>query len=115
MRYDIFSSTAPAMPKPSKGTEICKLLLSQASPEMRETLVPMAIPVLAAHLSDVKFMYSDNKYYDPAVLGIRICNPSRALQMLNFGIVGLQIRLSGKVERSNNNVKIAKDPMSFEK
>ena len=64
MRYDIFSSTAPAMPKPSKGTEICKLLLSQASPEMRETLVPMAIPVLAAHLSDVKFMYSDNKYYE---------------------------------------------------
>ena len=64
MRYDIFSRTAPAMPKPSKGTEICKLLLSQASPEMRETLVPMAIPVLAAHLSDVKFMYSDNKYYE---------------------------------------------------
>ena len=64
MRYDIFSRTAPAMPKPSKGTEICKLLLSQASPEMRETLVPMAIPVLAAHLSDVKFMYADKKYYE---------------------------------------------------
>ena len=92
-----------------------KLLLSEASKTMLETLIPMAIPVLAARLSDVKFMYSDNKYYDPAVLGIRICNPSRALQMLNFGIVGLQIRLSGKVERSNNNVKIAKNPMSFEK
>ena len=59
MRYDIFSSTAPAMPKPSKGTEFCKLLLSQASKDMRETLVPMAIPVLAAHLTDVKFMYAD--------------------------------------------------------
>ena len=64
MKYNIFSSTAPVMPKPTKGTEICKLLRSQASFDMRETLVPMAIPVLAAHLSDVKFMYSDNKYYE---------------------------------------------------
>ena len=93
MRYDIFSSTAPAMPKPSKGTETCKLLLSQASKDMRETLVPMSIPVLAAHLSYVKFMYSDNKYYElcgqmghligpslcwicnSSVSSIRICNP----------------------------------------
>ena len=64
MRYDIFSRTAPAMPKPSKGTEICKLLLSQASLDMRETLVPMAILAFAAHLSDVKFQYCDNKYYE---------------------------------------------------
>lgn len=64
MNYDIFSSTAPAMPKPSKGTEFCKLLLSQASQDMRQPLVPMAIPALAAHLTDVEFMYSDNKYYE---------------------------------------------------
>ena len=64
MKYNIFSSIAPAMPKPSKGTEICKLLLSQASLDMRETLVPMAILAFAAHLSDVKLMYSDNKYYE---------------------------------------------------
>ena len=64
MNYDIFSRTAPAMPKPTKGTEICKLLLSQASKDMQETLVPMAIPALAAHLVDVKFMYCDNKYYE---------------------------------------------------
>ena len=64
MKYDIFSSVAPAMPRPSKGTEFCKLLLSQASKDMREPLVPMAIPALAAHLTDVEFMYSDNKYYE---------------------------------------------------
>lgn len=64
MTYDIFKSVAPAMPRPGKGTEFCKLLLSQASKEMREPLVPMAIPALAAHLSDVEFMYSDNKYYE---------------------------------------------------
>ena len=64
MNYNIFDRTAPAMPKPSKGTEFCKLLLSQASKEMREPLVPMAMPALAAHLTDVEFMYCDNKYYE---------------------------------------------------
>ena len=64
MRYDIFNRKAPNMPKPSKGTEFCKLLLSQASKDMQEPLVPMAIPALAAHLTNVKFLYSDNKYYE---------------------------------------------------
>mgnify|MGYP006936054949 CR=1 FL=1 len=64
MTYNIFDSKAPAMPKPSKGTEFCKLLLSQASKDMQEPLVPMAIPALAAHLSEVEFMYCDNKYYE---------------------------------------------------
>ena len=64
MNYNIFDRIAPAMPSPSRGTEICKLLLSQASKDMRETLVPMAIPALAAHLTNVKFMYCDNKYYE---------------------------------------------------
>ena len=64
MNYNIFSRTAPAMPKPSKGTEFCKLILSQASKDMREPLVPMAMPALAAHLSEVQFMYCDNKYYE---------------------------------------------------
>ena len=53
MRYDIFNRKAPAMPKPSKGTEFCKLLLSQASKDMQEPLVPMAIPALAAHLTEL--------------------------------------------------------------
>ena len=30
MKYNIFDCTAPVMPKPSKGTDFCKLLLSQA-------------------------------------------------------------------------------------
>ena len=66
MTYKIFNSKAPDMPKPGKGTEICKILLSQTSREMREVLLPMAIPALAAHLSDVNFMYSDNKFYELA-------------------------------------------------
>lgn len=66
MTYNIFDSKAPAMPKFGRGTEVCKLLLSKASPDMREVLLPMAIPALAAHLADVKFMYSDNKFYELA-------------------------------------------------
>ena len=64
MNYNIFSNVAPAMPRPSKGTEICKLLLSQVSKDMREPLVPMTIPALAAHLAGVEFMYCDNQYYE---------------------------------------------------
>ncbi len=64
MSYNIFSNTAPAMPKAGKGTEVCKFLLSQASKDMQEPLIPMAIPALAAHLTDVEFMYCDNKYYE---------------------------------------------------
>ena len=41
MNYDIFSRTAPAMPRPGKGTEIVKLLLSQVSKGMQEPLFLM--------------------------------------------------------------------------
>ena len=55
MNYDIFNRIAPAMPNPSKGTEFCKLLLSQASKDMREPLVPMFFPIFGAHISNYKF------------------------------------------------------------
>ena len=64
MTYDIFSSTAPAMPTPDKGTKFIDFILSNASMDMREPLVPMMMPALAAHLSEVEFMYSDNKFYE---------------------------------------------------
>jgi hypothetical protein len=59
MNYDIFSRTAPAMPKPGKGTEIVRLLLSQVSKGMQEPLVPMLFPSLGAHISGAEFQYSD--------------------------------------------------------
>ena len=31
---------------------------------MREPLLPMTIPALAAHVANVELMYSDNKYYE---------------------------------------------------
>ena len=64
MKYNVSKSKAPEMPNLGKGTECIKLLLSQASKDMHEPLVPMFFPALAAHLKDVEFMYSDNKYYE---------------------------------------------------
>ena len=59
MRYDISKSTAPKMPNLGKGTECLKILLSQASNEMHEPLVPMFFPVLGAHISGAEFQYPD--------------------------------------------------------
>ena len=61
MTYNISDRIVPAMPKPSKGTEIVKLLLSQVSKEMREPHFPMKIPAFSAHMADVEVMYSDTK------------------------------------------------------
>ena len=64
MKYGISNSKAPKMPTLGKGTECIKLLLSQASKDMHEPLVPMFFPVLGAHVSASKFRYPDNKYYE---------------------------------------------------
>ena len=64
MTYDIFSKTVPAMPKPGKGTNFIQFILSKASKDTQKPLVPMCIPALAAHLSEVSFTYSDNKNYE---------------------------------------------------
>ena len=59
MRYDISKATAPAMPNLGKGTECIKILLSQASKDMHEPLVPMLFPILGAHISGAEFQYPD--------------------------------------------------------
>ena len=64
MRYDISKPTAPMMPNLGKGTECIKLLLSQASKDMHEPLVPMFFPVLGAHISGTEFQYPDNKWLE---------------------------------------------------
>ncbi len=62
MKYDIFSSVAPAMPRPAKGTEVVKVINSKASHDMREPIVPMSFSPLSAHLKNVEFMYADNTF-----------------------------------------------------
>ena len=59
MRYDISKHKAPEMPKLGKGTECIKILLSQASKDMYEPLVPMLFPILGAHISGAEFQYPD--------------------------------------------------------
>ena len=62
MKYEISKATAPAMPNLGKGTEIVKLLLSQASRDMHEPLVPMLFPSLGAHISGAEFQYPDRSW-----------------------------------------------------
>ena len=59
MNYDISKPSAPKMPSLGKGTECIKLLLSQASKDMHEPMVPMFFPVLGAHISGAEFQYPD--------------------------------------------------------
>ena len=59
MRYDISKATAPAMPDLGKGTECIKILLSQASKDMYEPLVPMFFPIFGAHICGAEFQYPD--------------------------------------------------------
>ena len=59
MKYDITKKTAPQMPTLGRGTECIKLLLSQASKDMHEPLVPMLFPILGAHVSGSEFQYPD--------------------------------------------------------
>ena len=66
MKYDISKKTAPEMPPLGKGTECVRLLLSQASKDMHEPLVPMIFPVLGAHLSGVEFQYPDLSWKEPS-------------------------------------------------
>ncbi len=47
------------MPTLGKGTECIKLLLTQASKDMYEPLVPMLFPILGAHISGAEFQYPD--------------------------------------------------------
>lgn len=62
MKYDITKPTAPQMPNLGKGTEAIKLLLSQASKDMHDCLVPMLFPSLAAHVFGTEFMYPDQSW-----------------------------------------------------
>lgn len=59
MKYDISTSSAPKIPNLGRGAEIIKLLLSQASKDMHEPLVPMFFPILGAHMRGAEFQYPD--------------------------------------------------------
>ena len=65
MKYDITKQSAPKMPNLGKGTECINLLLSQASKDMHEPLVPMLFPILGAHISGSEFQYPDLSWKEP--------------------------------------------------
>ena len=49
MIYDITKNVSPVIPKLGKGTECYKLLLSQASNDVKKPLVPMLFPSMGTH------------------------------------------------------------------
>ena len=65
MRYSILKTTSPKMPNLGRGTECLKILLSQASKDMYEPLVPMFFPILGAHMSGAEFQYPDLTWKEP--------------------------------------------------
>ncbi len=88
MTYDISKATAPAMPKLGKGTEIIKLLLSQASKDMYEPLVPMLFPALGAHISGTEFQYPDFSWKEMCgmmanLVGDSGCNKGQLTNLVN--------------------------------
>ena len=62
MKYNISNSKAPSMPNLGRGTECIRFLLSQASKDMHEPLVPMLFPSLGAHISGAEFQYPDRSW-----------------------------------------------------
>ena len=75
MKYDISKKTAPAMPKLGKGTEFIKLLLSQASNDVQEPLVPMLFPSLGAHICNTKFQYPDRSWKEMCGMMAQLVGP----------------------------------------
>ena len=65
MKYDISKPSAPKMPSLGKGTECIKILLTQASKDMYEPLVPMFFPIFGAHICGAEFQYPDFSWKEP--------------------------------------------------
>ena len=85
MKYNITKPTAPAMPNLGKDTKCIKILLSQASKGMHETLVSLFFPILGAHISVAKFQYFDLKWKESCGImalsipksGVSVCSKRR--------------------------------------
>ena len=80
MRYDIVKTTVPKILTLEKVTEYLKLLLSKASKNMYEPLVPVFYPVLGAHISDAEFRYPDRIWKE-------MCNNNPRLFTDNLGLL----------------------------
>jgi hypothetical protein len=65
MKYNILKTASPKMPNLGRGTECLKILLSQASKDMYEPLIPMFFPILGAHMYGAEFQYPDLTWKEP--------------------------------------------------
>ena len=81
MRYDISNMKAPKMPNLGKGTECIKFLLTQASKDRHEPLVPMLFPSLGAHISSAEFQYPDRSWKETCGMIVPLVANSLILSM----------------------------------
>ena len=64
MKYDITKPQAPKMPNLGNGTECIKILLSQASKDMHEPLVPMLFPFHPSHIPPTSLPHSSHLQFE---------------------------------------------------
>ncbi len=62
--YDTIKQMAPEMPNLGRGLEAPRLLLSQASKDMHEPLLPMLFPVLGTKISNAEFLYPSGQWLE---------------------------------------------------
>ena len=62
MKYNISKSTPPGMPNLGIGTKFMLFLLSKASKDMHQSIVPILFSLLESHASGAKFMRPDQKW-----------------------------------------------------
>ena len=98
MKYDITKHTAPKMPSLGNGTECIRLLLSQASKDMYEPLVPMFFPVLGAHMSGAEFQYLDLTWKKPCGQMANLVSESGGNKGQLSLLVGGHFRVAGRAK-----------------
>ena len=104
MNYDITKPIAPAMPSLGKGTECIKILLSQASKDVREPIVPMLFPILGAHMSGAEFQYPDLSWKEPCGMMANLVAESGG----NKGQLSLLVEAICRDFRQHDDVELKK-------
>ena len=100
MKYDISNPSAPKMPNLGKGTECIKFLLTQASKDMHEPLVPMLFPSLGAHISGAKFRYPGRSWKEPTGMMANLVAKSGAYFLLFFFLRFSEVKRSRRPLKS---------------
>jgi hypothetical protein len=102
--YSITKPQAPEIPNLGKGLEAFRLLLSQASKDMHEPLLPMLFPVLGTKISQAEFQYPSGQW-------LEMCGQQAALiadSAGNKGQLGLLVEACNRDFREEDAEELKK-------